>query len=154
MKKILFISFFCFLFEFACQGQNMYSLENLQQSSPEVLSTYLTFAKKQKKTGGFIMKTGLVTAVAGFLVTTITYDPNEWIGINTGTVIGAWMMLLGTGATIVGLPIHLTGSARVRKIISIMSQTSSSVTLEINPYSFQSNIVQKNLYGATIRIRF
>ena len=154
MKKISCIYFFCFLFQFTCQGQGMYSLQNLQQSSPEVLNTYLTFANKQKKTGAFIIKTGLITVGAGIVVASATYDRDEWIGINTGTVIGGWMVILGTGATLVGLPILISGSTRIKRIDGIISQNSGSVNFEITPCCFQNFRTQKNQYGATLRIRF
>ncbi len=152
MKKILSIGFFFLLFELTCYAQNPYSLENLQQSSQENLDIYLALAKKQKKTGAIIKTTGLLTAGAGAVIASVS-DHDEWI-ISTGEAIGGVMVLLGIGTTMVGLPIQLTGSARIRRINSVMSQSSAGINLELSPCCFRNNVVQKNQYGATARIRF
>lgn len=153
MKKILFIGVLCILFEFTAQGQNLYSMQNLQQSSPENLRTYLTFAQKQKKTGGTLMTTGAITAVAGIVLASAAYDDDEWIGINTGSIIGGWMFLLGIGATIVGIPIRITGSTREKKINSIINN-SSGASLEIAPCNFQNFSTQKGQVGISVRFKF
>lgn len=153
MKKILFIGALCILFEFTAQGQNLYSMQNLQQSSPENLRTYLTFAKKQKKTGGTLMTTGAITAVGGIVLASAAYDDDEWIGINTGSIIGGWMFLLGTGTAIVGLPIRITGSTRIKKINSIINN-SSGASLEIAPCGLQNSLTQNIQPGIRLRMRF
>ncbi len=154
MKKIILISIICLFFGITCQGQKIYSLENLQQTTPENLETYLTFAKKQKNTGRIVLNTGLITAGAGVVLAVAAYDNDEWIGINTGTVIGSWMFILGTGAVLVGLPILISGSSRLKRINGVISQNSVHVPLEIAPYHFYNNIARHNQYGATVRIRF
>ena len=152
MKSIFFIGIIYFCLCITCQGQKLYSLENLQQSSQTQLNTYLALAQKQKKTGSIIKTTGLITIGAGVLVTSIS-NHDEWI-VSTGEAVGAVMILIGTGATLVGLPIQLTGSSRIKRINSVMAQSSGSLNLELSPYSLRSNIAQQNLYGVTIRIRF
>ena len=153
MKNLLLLILFSILFfEFTCYGQNPYSLGNLQKSSKENLDLYLALAKKQKKTGAIIKTTGLITAGAGVLVASAS-NHDEWI-FSTGEAIGGVMMLLGIGTTLVGLPIQIVASSRIRRINSIMSQSSGSFNLELSPYSFRNNIVQKNQYGAIVRIRF
>lgn len=154
MKKVLFISIFCLFFVGISHGQKMYSFENLEQSTPENLETYLTFAKKQKKTGAILLKTGLLTAGTGFVVAALSYDNDEWIGINTGTAIGAWMCILGTGAALVGLPILISGSSRIKRINEVISRNSAHFPVEIIPSCFYDNIAQHQQYGATIRIKF
>lgn len=137
---------------FSCHGQNLYSLENLQQATPDVVSTYLTFAKKQKKTGSLIIKTGLITVGAGIIVAAASYDNDDWIGINTGTIIGAWMVILGAETTLVGLPIHISGSSRVKRITGIMNN--NQLSLELAPCMFQNYLSKNDQTGATLRIRF
>lgn len=152
MKTIFIISFFCLLFDITCNGQKLYSLENLQQSSQEQLDTYLSFAKKQKKTGATIKTIGLLTVGAGVLVSAVS-SHDDWI-ISTGEAIGGTMMLLGTGAILVGLPIQLTGAARIRRINGVKADSLGTINIELVPCRFTNHLAQSSQTGVTLRIKF
>ena len=153
MKKIFLVGILCILCEIASHGQSVYSMQNLQQSSPENLNIYLTLAKKQKKSGAIITATGAITAVAGFAVFALSYEGEEFLGYNTGTDIGGWMTVLGTGATLAGLPIWISGSVKVKRIKQVMSNP-AEVYFELAPCSFKDFIAHNNQTGITIRLRF
>ena len=153
MKKLIIIIFFS-AYTQLCLGQSVYSVKNLQQTSIERLETYLTFAKKQKKTGTIVSIAGASTALAGILVVGVTYDNDELFGFNTGTTIGAWMMLLGMGATVVGIPILITGSTRVNRINREIDRRSNAVSVAIAPCRYTSHLTQNNQIGMTFKLSF
>jgi len=152
MKTIFIIGFFCLLLDISCNGQNLYSLENLQQSSPERLNTYLDLAKKQKKTGATIKIIGLLTVGAGVLVSSVS-SHDEWI-ISTGEAIGGAMMLLGTGAILVGLPIQLTGAARIRRINGVKANSLVTINIDLVQFRFTNHLAKRSQSGVTLRLKF
>ena len=86
-----------------------YSIENIQNASLKDLELYLVKAQKLKKTGGILSIVGPVTAITGTLLVS---------NMNTSSSfgLGLIMFLGGIGVTVVGLPILITGSSRVKRI--------------------------------------
>ena len=151
MKKITFISLLLFLFAFAGQSQKIYSVENLEQASQEDLNIYLEKSQKLKKTGGFLSIAGPSSFITGAVLFSAGWN-NEWD--EDIMYVLYFMALGGIGATIVGLPILITGSSRVKKINTIKNTAYDGIKIDLKPCA-QYNLATHNYQpGVTLRIRF
>lgn len=126
----------------------------LNNASKKELDFYLAKAYKTKKIGKIMSITGPLVAIVGGIVTAANINYNIFSEDVTGDgfVYGTVLFLTGLGTTIVGLPILITGSSRIKNINEI--KRSRGITMELLPagfYNFQANSYQPR---ATLRIRF
>lgn len=142
MKKITVIGLLFIHFAFASHSQSVYSKQNLEKASPEVLKVYLEQVKSQKSTGKI-----LCIAVPVLVITAYTLMNNSTMDFDTGWA----MFILGTITTIVGIPILIVGSTRVNRIKHTLSDR---VLIEMAPCRFQYPLTQNHQTGVTLRIRF
>ncbi len=153
MKKITVIGLLCFLFEFTCQGQNLYSQhKNLEQASVEELNTYLIKAKKLKKTGAILSIGGPITSIVGYALFSSAWSGNFGGSFTAGA--GIIMLIVGIPVTVIGLPILIIGSSRVGRINSIIDNASNKVLIEIAPCHFHNYMAQNSQAGIKFMIRF
>lgn len=129
-----------------------YTPQNMQSSSLEELELYLIKAKKIKKNGAVLSIAGPLSAAIGFWMFSASWSGSFGNGFTAG--LGSVLFLVGSGATIVGIPILLTGSSRVKKIERIKNSKNTGIFIELTPCSFQNNLVQNYQPGVTLRIRF
>lgn len=118
----------------------------LKNATNEDLDFYLAKARKTKKKGTVMSIVGPVTAIAGGLLAATSFIDES------GFVFGTLLFLGGTGTTVVGIPILITGSSRVKNISKI--KESKGITMELAPggyYNFQANSYQP---GLSLRIRY
>ena len=129
-----------------------YSKQNLEQVSLYKLDNYLAKAKKLRTTGGILFIAGPLLAFAGM---GLAYVYGE-IGNENAFLFGSGVVLffVGTGATVVGLPILIIGLSRVKRIKNIKKFTSDGIHFEIAPCTFHNNIAGNYQPGITFRIRF
>ncbi|APG60517.1 hypothetical protein [Christiangramia salexigens] len=125
MKSFQFILVFLLFAGVTCNAQRLYSVENLQQSSPEELNIYLETAKQQKKTGV------LYTAIGGAtMVGSIVMMGEESYG-------GFFFGLLGSlgGATFTGIGIGkiAVNSNRIKRINNLQESAIAKAKLQITP---------------------
>ena len=127
---------------------------SLKNASNEDLDFYLVKAKKTKKIGTVMSIAGPLAATLGGLLAASSFNPNPFVedATSKGFNFGAGLFLTGMGVTILGLPILVTGSSRVKNINEI--KRSRGMTMELIPgsyYNYQANNYQPY---ATIRITF
>jgi hypothetical protein len=150
MIKKLSIGFLLAIFTIATQAQDLYSQENLGKFSTEDLSVYLTKAKKLKKTGGILLIAAPISATIGIL-----FWADAWSGGSEGELsLGTGLMLASSASILVGIPVRITGSSRVRKIVKVLKAKQYSAMIDFVPcgiYNFQT---QNNQPGIKLRIRF
>ena len=153
MKKISIIVLLLFLFTFAGQAQKIYSVENLEQASPEDLNTYLDKAFKLKKNGKTVTNVGLVTLGADGLLLSALLITDSYIGMGGAALI----MLTGfaaLGTIAVGIPMNVTGKKRVERINTIKNTAFDGIKIDLKPCT-QYNLATQNYQpGLTLRIRF
>jgi hypothetical protein len=145
-RKILSMELLIIVFTMTCQAQRLYSYKNLEQTSEENLSLYLTKAQKLKKTGGIITIAGPSTVVAGLLLMTA--------GESIAGYLGFFMLPIGVGVTTIGIPILATGSSRVKKISKVWNSKHNTAWIEFAPcglYNYQTQNIQP---GISLKIRF
>jgi len=128
-----------------------YSIENIQNASLKNLELYLVKAQKLKKTGAVLSITGPISAILGILMFNASWAGNFG---GPGTAgLGFVMFLGGTGVTLVGLPILITGSSRIRRINKV-KESANGLSLDIAPCSQFNLATQNHQLGVTLRIRF
>lgn len=150
MKTMACIVLLNFVFVSAGQAQGKYSNQSLGLLSSEDLGLYLEKAQKQKKAGTILSIAGPVTAVSGILLASHAYS-----GGTAGQFsVGLFMMGIGPVATVVGLPLLITGSSRVKRINRIKGSSFNGVSMELAPcviYDYHANNQQP---GLTLIVRF
>lgn len=146
MKKLSVMALFVILFSGAGLAQGLYSKTNLDQASKEDLSLYLAKAQKLKKTGGVVTAVGASTAVAGLVF--------MFLGGEGGGYTGFYIIMAGTGAAVIGIPINATGYSRVRKVSNVINTKFNTVHIDLAPCGFY-NMQTKNVQpGISLKIRF
>jgi hypothetical protein len=107
-------------------------------------------AHKLKKTGGLLSIAGPVTAIAGIGLVSASLN-----GGSEGMYsLGLGMMLVGTGATIVGLPLLLTGSSRVNNVKKAISASLGVASIAPAPFSLHNYKNQNLQPGLRLSIIF
>ena len=129
-----------------------YSKQNLEKASLKELDYCLIRAKKLKKTGVILSVGGPVSAVTGLLMFNASWAGN--FGGSGTAGLGLIMFLGGTGVTVVGLPILITGSSRVKKINDAKSITFNDIQMDLAPCSIYNYASQNYQSGIALRIRF
>jgi hypothetical protein len=146
MKKSIFLFLLFLLFHMTSFSQKIYSEENLRQASMEELNVYLKTSQKLKRTGTIMTVAGPATLIAG----SIAYSKAMDDGAMYGSDVGGYLIVAGFVTTVIGVPVLLTGSSRVKRITRVME--ARSVSFEIAPCSFQnSNNTQP---GIALRVKF
>ena len=139
-----------FVLVLSARAQGKYSIESLEQLPRENLNVYLEKSKKMKKTGTVLSIAGPVTAVSGFLLAVSAYGG----GTENQFGAGMAMMAIGPVATVVGIPLLITGSSRVKRINNLTGSSFKGVSVDLAPdliYNYQAHSQQP---GITLRVRF
>ncbi len=149
MKRVFVIVSLMILFEFTCHAQRVYSKQNLEHASLESLNSSLEKAQKLKKTGAILSIAGPVSFVAGVLLGAAAWSG----GTEAMWQVGAGMIIIGTFTTVIGLPILITNSSRVKKVRNaINSRTGAS--LNLTPCFVYNSKSQFLSPGLALQIRF
>ena len=156
MKKILAIGLIIIMTAFASNAQNIYSKQNLEKVSQEDLNLYLNKAKKTRKTGTIMTIVGPIAFVGGGALSWDAFGGNDPYGGGSEAELatGVILMLGGMVSTVVGLPLLITGSSRVKKINRIKNTKFNGVTMEFTPCNFYNYQAQNHQLGLTLRMRF
>lgn len=151
--KITFVILLLAILTLTSQAQNIYSQQNLENSSTENLDKYLAQAKKNKKTGAILSIAGPVAFLSGaFLIAEyMEISLNGESSTNPGEIVGSVLIIGGTVATLVGIPMFAVNSSRLKKIKIALSNRTS---MELTPCYFNNSIARTNQYGVTLRLRF
>jgi len=129
-----------------------YTLQNVRSASLEELEFYLAKAIKIKKSGAALSIGGSLSAAAGFWIFRASWSGNSGNAFTAG--LGGLTFLAGAVVTIIGVPVLITGSSRVKKIEGIINSKNTGMFIELAPYCFHNYNVQPNHSGVTLRIRF
>lgn len=116
----------------------------LTNASPDELNFYMARAKKVKKTGGVITLAGGSLFAAGLVLIATNTEASGYTGM--------WMGLLGTGTTLIGLPVLITGKTRMNSIEKI--KKSKGITFELLPNGNFDFHAKKYQPGLTFKVRF
>lgn len=122
----------------------------LEVASQDELNFYLKKAKKTKRTGAILSIAGSSSLASGLLL-----GSYAWSGgteATWGTAL--FLMFAGTGATVIGIPVLITGAKRVNRINSLRNSSSDSVYFEIVPCSFQDYHAGKQQYIVKLSLNF
>ena len=139
MKKVTLLIILSVFISANTMAQKVYSEENLNKASDLELDSYLQKGYKLKKTGAILSISGPGLVLTGLFIAGYGYS-------NTNSdflfIAGIIMMWTGAAATLVGIPILITGSTRVKNVKNAMDSSPQSVILKITPsilYNSQSN---------------
>lgn len=141
MKKFITIGLFLVAFASSNHAQTVFSKQTLEQASQEDLNIYLKRAKTQKTTG-------LILSIAGSVTVVSILNADINISLDNAAAI----FLIGSAATLIGIPVLIIGSSRVNTINRI--KNSRGFTMELSPCSFNNYQAQNHQQGVTLRIRF
>ena len=112
----------------------------LEEATMDELNYYLKHAKNQRTVGAILSIAGCVTIVS-------IREGADNMSLEAAGAI----LLLGTVATLIGIPVMIVSNSRVNKI---KNQLSDRVYIELAPYNFQNYMAQNKEYGITFRIKF
>lgn len=145
MKKLSFTALLLLLFMLAAEAQKAYSAGNLENSSRESLELYLSKAQNIKKTGSILTIAGSLSAVTGLMLA----------GAGESTFpLGFGMLLAGSGVTLVGLPVWITGASRAKRVTTALNTRQASASTGLAPaigYKLNSSELQA---GLKLSVRF
>lgn len=150
MKKKLTIGLFLIMLAFTCQAQKIYSKEKLVKASTEDLNFYLEKAQKLKKTGGTLSIAGPVIFISGYGLASAAWSG----GTQALWAIGYGMLIAGPIVTLVGLPMLIIGSSRIKNINDIKSTAFNCIKMDLAPSGIYNYATQNYQPGITLRIRF
>lgn len=155
MKKILFIGLFLILLAFNCQAQSVYSKQNLEKATQQDLNRYMSKAKKTRTAGAILSITGPIMGVTGGIIMNNNLD-GFFGGTSNVTLVntGAGLLITGICATLVGLPLLINGSSRVKRIKEITNTAFNGVRLDLAPCNFYSYQTHSHQFGVTLRVSF
>jgi len=149
MKKISFIGIFFIIFVFTSNAQGVYSIQSLEKDSLQALNLHLEKAQKLKKTGLVMTIAGPVGCIAGFTIAGLSYSGGTYAGFVAGTL----FFVGGVISTVVGLPILITNSSRVKRVKTAINNK-QGLSLNIAPGFVYNNNAQNFYPGLTLRARF
>jgi hypothetical protein len=152
MNRLFFIGFFFILLTFRCQAQSVYSKENLEKATEEELNHYLQKAKNTKTAGAILSITGPIIAVTGGVIMNNNFSFTEGNGDKANT--GGVLLLTGVCATIVGLPLLINGSSRVKKIKEIKNTAFNGVEFDLAPCNFYDYQTHNHQFGVTLKVSY
>lgn len=141
MNKFIIIGLILVAFASSNHAQSAFSKQNLEQASQDDLNSYLTKAKSQKTTG-------LILSIAGSVAVISIRNTDANISLDAAAAI----FLIGSAATLIGIPVFIIGSSRVNTINRI--KNSNGFTMELSPCSFYNYQAQSHQPGVTLRINF
>lgn len=146
MKKQTLTGLLLVLVMLSTQAQQIYSPENLEQSSQEKLELYLGKAQSLKKTGAILSIAGSASAVTGLILA----------GAGESTFpLGFGMLLAGTGVTLVGIPILATGASRVKRVNkTIKTRQQGTASIELGPCGIHNYSTGKLQPGLRFSMKF
>ncbi|HYQ56818.1 MAG TPA: hypothetical protein VEP89_05660 [Draconibacterium sp.] len=140
MKKISVIVMLALLCTTISFAQRTYSEENLKRLSTQEIDLLLKNAKVNKTIGIVMSITGPVMAVYPLT-----------LGDNMSLDTIGTLFLIGSIFTLIGLPVFIVNSSRVKKIRNALKD---NVSVEIAPTMFHNYGTQVDQAGFTIRFRF
>jgi hypothetical protein len=142
MRKIAVIGLLLIHIAFASHSQSLFSKQNLEKASPELLKVEMNEAKSQRLIGAILSVVGPVSYLTvGSMLNNGTMDLDA-----AGTI-----LLFGTISSLIGIPIFIVNSTRVNRIKHTLSERAF---IEMAPCSFQNPLAQNLQTGVTLRIRF
>lgn len=147
--KITFVILLLAIFTLTSQAQNIYSQQNLENSSVENLNKYLEQVKKYKRNGAILSISGPVSLVLGAELLDRHMNFND--STNPGEIFGVIFIVYGLIGTLVGIPMFAVNSSRVKKIRNTLADKTS---VELAPCSFNNYMAQTNQYGVTLKLKF
>jgi hypothetical protein len=148
LKKSIFLFLLFLLLHLTGFSQGIYSEENLRQASMEELNAYLEESQVLKTTGTILSVAGPAALIAGSIAFSIAVDDGEMYGSDAS----GYLILGGLVTTLIGVPILILASSRVKRITGIME--GRSVSFEIAPGSFHTLYVHNPQPGITLRMKF
>jgi hypothetical protein len=148
MRKSIFLFLLFLLSHVTSFSQSIYSKENLEKASMEELGVYLQVSQKLKRTGTVMSVAGPAALIAGSIAYSKAINDGSWYG----SPVGYYLILGGFVTTVIGVPVLLTGSSRVKRIRGIMDK--KSVSFEIVPCSSHTVYVQNPQPGITLRLMY
>jgi len=128
-------------------AQKVYSEENLNKASDLELDSYLQKALKLKRTGVILSVSGPGIVLTGLFTAGYGYANSDFLFIA-----GIIMMWTGAAATLVGIPIWITGSTRVKNVKKAMKSALQSKIINISPRLLHN--AYSNTYHAGIGLNF
>ena len=150
MKKLSATALLIILLAMAGHAQNRYSEKNLKLATQEDLNLYMDKAKSQKKAGGILLIAAPVSAATGILLSSVSLNggsESEW-------KLGLGLIFASMGAMVVGIPLRITGSSRVKKVSRVWNERYNTALINLAPYggyNLQTHTIQP---GISLRIRF
>ena len=150
MKRVFFIGLLFMLLALICQSQGVYSKQNLEKATPEDLNLYMRKAKKTKTAGTILTIVGPIAFVGGGALLMDSFHMGPEAEITAAEI----LIPVGFFSTVVGLPLLITGSSRVKKINRIKNAKFNGVTMEFAPCNFYNYQTQNHQPGLTLRVKF
>lgn len=151
MKKSIFLFLLFLLVSGTGFSQRIYSKQQLEQASMEELNAYLKLSEKKKTTGTILSVAGPVALLAGGIVFNENWDKYGEENYTKADA-GGYLILAGIVSTIIGVPMLIKGSSRVKRITGIMD--AKTVSFELAPCRFQDLLSHRTPAGMALRLTF
>jgi hypothetical protein len=151
MKKTLLFGFLFIVFSLAGLAQGVYSKENLKKASQEDLDLYLEKAVKTTRTGAIFSVAGSTAFFSALVFISVSSGSS---GSEESFRFGYGLAFAGFCSSAIGLPILLTGSSRIKKVIDAKNTSKGAASIKLNPSAFYNYEAHKFEPGVNFTIRF
>jgi hypothetical protein len=149
MKTIFFAAVLFLLITNPGIAQKPYSRPNLEKLSTEQLNEYLSNAKKIRRKGGYNFISGTRLFVSGIALGNYAWSG----GTEAMWTMSLGMMAVGLGATIISIPIFVSGASKYSRVADVMKKR-DFVRLEIAPSNLFDSHNQNTRVGLAFRITY
>jgi hypothetical protein len=150
VKRIVIIGFMIYLFSLASYSQGIYSSQNLAKASDENLELYLEKALKTTRTGAIFSVAGSAAFVSGLVIASVSSGG----GTEESYRFGLGLTVAGFCSSVIGLPILITGTGRIRKVMDAKNSSKGTASINLVPCTFNNYETQYFHPGIGLRIRF
>jgi hypothetical protein len=150
MKKTGLIGFLIILFSLTSHAQGLYSKQNLSKASEKDLELYLEKALKTTRTGALFSVAGSASFVTGILVAGIRSSG----GSEETYRFGLGLAFAGFCSSVIGLPILISGTARIKKVTDAKNALKVTTSVNLGPSTFYNYETQNFQPGIRLRIVF
>lgn len=151
MKRISAVIFLLILLSLAGYSQGLYSKQNLSKASMEDLELYLDKAVKTTRAGAIFSAAGSAAFVSGLVIASISSQSS---GNAESYRFGLGLTVAGFCSSVIGLPILLTGTSRIKKVTDARKALKGTASINLAPGTFYNYETQKLQPGINLTIRF
>jgi hypothetical protein len=150
MKKNLSVISLFIVLSLSGHAQGIYSKQNLAKASREDLELYLDKAVKITRAGAIFSIAGSASFVSGLVIA----GSSSGRGTEESYRFGLGLTVAGFCSSVIGLPILITGTSRIGKVIEAKNASKETASINLAPSTNYNYETHKFQSGVKLKIIF